>query len=293
MSITGLGYIGLEVADIDAWRTWASDFLGTMEGTPSADGKLRLRIDDHAWRIALQQGSKDDVAWIGLEVAGPRELAALHERLARNGVEVESASGELLAERGVMGLIRCRDPEGLLIELYYGPTLLTEVPFVSPVGVRFVTGLQGLGHLALATADIDAARRFYLELLGFRQSDTIRMALAPDFAIDLEFYFCNPRHHTLALAPLPALPPKRMHHLMLQVETLDQVGHALDRLGRTATRATTTLGRHSNDQMVSFYVATPSGFELEYGFGALEIDEPCWRMARHESMSTWGHHRIA
>ncbi len=292
MSVIGLGYVGLNVSSVDAWKTWARDFLGAMDAPASPAGVERVRFDEHAWRIALEPGDKDDLAWIGLEVAGPAELSALRERLTANGVVVEDAGADLLAERGVMGLARCRDPEGLGVELYYGPTHVTHIPFVSPVGARFVTSDQGLGHMALATGDLAATRRFYLDLLGFRQSDMIRMAMGPDFHIDLEFYYCNPRHHTLAIAPLPMAPPKRMHHLMVQVETLDQVGFAMERLERTGTKLTQTLGRHSNDKMVSFYVATPSGFELEYGYDAIAVDGESWTMGRHDKISSWGHKRL-
>jgi biphenyl-2,3-diol 1,2-dioxygenase len=292
MSVIGLGYIGLNVSDVGAWKTWAHDFVGAMEAPASPAGIERLRFDDHAWRVALEPGDKDDIAWIGFEVAGPAELATLRERLAANGVDVQDAALDLLSERGVVGLVRCRDPEGLGIELYYGPTRLTHIPFVSPQGARFVTGRQGLGHVVLATTDLAATRRFYLDLLGFRQSDTIRMAISPTFHLDLEFYYCNPRHHTLAVAPLPMMPPKRMNHMMVQVETLDEVGFALERVARTNTRLTQTLGRHSNDKMVSFYVATPSGFELEFGYDALAVDAETWTMARHDKTSSWGHHRV-
>jgi 2,3-dihydroxybiphenyl 1,2-dioxygenase len=289
MSVIGLGYVGFGVTDPRAWKQWALDFLGAMEGPPSPGGIQRLRFDDYAWRIALEKGDSDDLSFMGLEVARPEDLAELGRRLSAAGVGVETADAALLAERGVLGLLRCSDPEGLPVELYYGPTRLSDTPFVSAVGARFVTGIQGMGHLALAAADLQATRHFYLDLLGFRQADSIRMAMGPDFHIDLEFYFCNPRHHTLAIAPLPVRPPKRLHHLMLQVETLDQVGYALDRLQRTDTQQTMTLGRHSNDKMVSFYVRTPSGFELEYGYDAIEVDAETWTMARHDKISAWGH----
>jgi len=292
MSVIGLGYVGLNVSNVDEWRAWARDFLGAMEAPPSPAGVARLRFDEYAWRIALEAGDQDDIAYAGFEVAGPAELAALKSRLVAAGVEMEDGDPGLIAERGVMELLRCRDPEGLTIEIYYGPTHLTQAPFLSPTGARFMTGEQGLGHIVLSTRDLAATRRFYLDLLGFRQSDTIRMATGPDFHVDLEFYYCNPRHHTLAVAPLPFTPPKRLHHLMVQVEDLDQVGFALDRVERTNTRLLQTLGRHSNDKMVSFYVATPSGFELEYGYDAVKVDEATWTMARHDKISAWGHRRL-
>ena len=39
-----------------------------------------------------------------------------------------------------------------------------------------------------------------------------------------------------------------------------------------------TLGTHTNDRMTSFYVRTPSGFEIEYGFGGRigRRREPGW-----------------
>lgn len=151
-----------------------------------------------------------------------------------------------------------------------------------------MTGEQGLGHVVLATKNITKARRFYSEILGFQLSDIIHMQLSPEFGMDLEFYHCNPRHHTLALAPAPA--PKRLHHFMLQTATLDDVGFALDRVRAGKIHLSNTLGKHSNDLMVSFYAQTPSGFDVEYGWGAREIEQG-WRVVRHDRTSIWGHHR--
>jgi biphenyl-2,3-diol 1,2-dioxygenase len=89
--------------------------------------------------------------------------------------------------------------------------------------------------------------------------------------------------------------------------TLDDVGHACDRLDgmddkttdsnlrlptnvdRTASCLTTTIGRHVNDHMISFYCETPSGFELEFGWGAREVDDRSWVMTRHNRTAMWGH----
>ena len=50
------------------------------------------------------------------------------------------------------------------------------------------------------------------------------------------------------------------------------------------------IGKHPNDQMTSFYVRTPSGFEIEYGTGGLEIpmDKP-WPVGQFDALSLWGH----
>jgi hypothetical protein len=53
------------------------------------------------------------------------------------------------------------------------------------------------------------------------------------------------------------------------------------------------LGRHTNDHMTSFYLKTPSGFDVEYGWGARTVDDATWQVQRHEKGSIWGHRPVA
>jgi len=288
MGIVALGYIGLEVGDLGAWSRFSEDVLGLMR---AGEAGHRYRIDSQAWRISLQQGDGDDLSYAGFEVADAAAHQALRERLAQAGFVPSSGDAQLIAERGVTDLFHCQDPDGLRVEVYYGPTLATEAPFTSPVGgAGFVAGEQGLGHIVLTTSRMEATRAFYQDVLGFRLSDIIRMRLGDAGAMDLEFFHCNPRHHTLALVPMAA--PKRLLHFMLQARVLDDVGFALDRVAASGAPLAQTLGRHTNDQMVSFYVKTPSGFEVEYGWGGQEVNEDLWRVVRHDKPSIWGHKRV-
>ncbi|MGA0604460.1 VOC family protein [Phenylobacterium sp. VNQ135] len=289
MNIVALGYIGLEVRDLAAWSKFCEGVLGLMPAA-SADSGRRYRIDAQAWRIDLAEGDRDDLSYAGFEVADEASLRAIRERFHEAGVVLTPGEPELLARRGVTELVYCQDPDGLRVEVYYGPTLVTDAPFVSPIGAGgFVADSQGLGHIVLTASRIDETRHFYRDLLGFRLSDIIRMGLGEAGALDLEFYHCNPRHHTLALVPVGA--PKRLLHFMLQARVLDDVGFALDRVLESGAPLAQTLGRHTNDQMVSFYVKTPSGFEVEYGWGGQEVHDDTWRVARHDKPSIWGHKR--
>jgi biphenyl-2,3-diol 1,2-dioxygenase len=285
-----LGYLGLTVSDVDAWTAFGSNILGLMPAVGSGSER-RFRTDELAWRIALQAGAQDDLAYVGFEVAGPAELEEMRTRLRDAQIAFRDADAALVQARGVTGLVTCEDPDGLPVEIYYGPSERTEAPFSSPAAVSgFMTGDQGLGHVVLTTSDIDKSRAFYQGVLGFRLSDIIHMQMGPQFGFDMEFFHCNPRHHTLALVPVPA--PKRMHHFMLQVGTLDEVGFALERAEAAGVPITATLGRHTNDHMVSFYARTPSGFEVEFGCGARTVDDATWRVARHDKPSSWGHKRV-
>ena len=279
MSISALGYLGLSVSDPEAWRGFACDVLGLMPGS----SKDRVRIDSRDWRVALHEGPEDDLAYVGFEVATSGELRELEQRIAAAGLPVERADGELLKSRGVIELVRTKDPGGLAIELYCGLMDRGDVPFRSPVGTSgFVTGEQGLGHIVISAPEIERFREFYCDLLGFRISDRILMG-----PVTMEFLHCNPRHHTVALIPAPL--PKRVHHIMLEVATLDDVGFALDRCQAAQMKIVASLGKHTNDQMVSFYVQSPAGFAIEYGCGGIAVDDTTWRVGYYDRPSIWGH----
>lgn len=286
MSVRSLGYLVFGAADIDAWRRYATDILGAQVEDDAAGG-LRLRVDSRAFRIAIEPSPLDDILAAGWEVGSAAELDRLVATLTAAGVAV-SIDPARAARRGVCALARFADPAGVESELFWGATERHERPFHSPAGVSgFVTGAEGLGHIVVAAADPPAMQAFYADLLGFRLSDYIDMPMGPDLIIPVTFMHCNARHHSIAFAPAP--PPKKLLHFMLQTRNFDDVGFALDRVGTHGVELSLTLGRHINDQMVSFYAYTPSGFEVEYGWGAREIDDATWLPGRHDRISIWGH----
>ncbi|HUO93023.1 MAG TPA: VOC family protein [Rhizomicrobium sp.] len=288
MDVSALGYLGFEVSDLAAWRIFATDFLGLMDVSESADS-LKLRLDSRDWRIAVREGARDDLVFAGFEVADPGALDGLAARLASLGVETRPEPA-LAKKRGVTALLSCTDPSGLRVELYCGATEAFDVPMISPAGVRgFVTDGQGLGHIVLYAADVKKTLRFYMEGLGFRLSDHIDMPFGPAATLELTFLHCNPRHHTIAIAPVPS--PKHMNHFMVQAQHMEDVGFAYDRAEKLGLKIANTLGRHTNDHMFSFYTYTPSGFEVEFGWGARSIG-PDWTVTRHKATSTWGHKRL-
>jgi hypothetical protein len=81
-----------------------------------------------------------------------------------------------------------------------------------------------------------------------------------------------------------------LHHLMLEVADMDDVGRAYDVVRQRDLPLAMDLGRHTNDLMTSFYVRSPSGFEIEYGTGGVLVDDRTWEVATYDAGSIWGHH---
>jgi 2,3-dihydroxybiphenyl 1,2-dioxygenase len=291
MSLTAqLGYLGLEVSDPGAWRRFANEALGLEIGDPRPDGALPFRMDDHAHRFLISEGPRDDVAFLGWEVPGPRELAAARDRLSASKVELRLGSAEERAARGVADLIVFEDPNGIRSEVYHGPLMGRGEFRSSKVASGFLTGRMGMGHVLVHVRDRHVTEQFYRETLAFGLTDYV------DFerdgrAFHAVFLHVNPRHHSLAFAEVAA--PKRLNHFMLEVNELDDVGAALYRCQDLGVPLARTLGRHENDRMVSFYGVTPSGFNFEIGWGARHVDDRIWEVRRYHAASEWGHRTVA
>jgi 3,4-dihydroxy-9,10-secoandrosta-1,3,5(10)-triene-9,17-dione 4,5-dioxygenase len=128
-------------------------------------------------------------------------------------------------------------------------------------------------------------------VLGFLPRGAIRLG-PPDAqgpARRVRFMGVNQRHHSLALCPAPHGGEPGMVHLMTEVDTLDAVGQALDRLGKLGFSISSTLGRHTNDRMVSFYVRAPGGWDLEFGTEGMLVDEKYYTAEEITADSYWGH----
>jgi 2,3-dihydroxybiphenyl 1,2-dioxygenase len=279
-TISQLGFLAFEVSSLADWERFAGEVLGL--GVTRVDGGLELRLDRHARRFFVTEGPADDLAAIGWECADDAALDAAVARLRAAGHDVVAGDA---GARKVARLFALRDPSGIRTELYTGPEL--GEPFASSlVRSGFVAGDQGLGHLVISATDEAATARFYQELLGFRLSDRITC----DFhghAVDITFLHTNGRHHSLAYG---GPQPKRLHHFLVEVGSIDDVGLALDRTLAAGLRLFQTLGRHPNDRMLSFYAFTPSGFQFEYGCGGRQVDDATWQPTVHDRISEWGHH---
>ncbi|HEX6346807.1 iron-dependent extradiol dioxygenase HsaC [Umezawaea sp.] len=292
MGIRSLGYLRIEATDMDRWREFGLKVLGMVEGKGADPAALYLRMDDFPARLVVFPGEHDRLAQSGWEVANEAELVEVGERLAAAGVTVKEGDDADLADRRVTGLIRFDDPSGNTLEVFHGAALQHR-RVVSPYGHRFVTEEQGLGHVVLSTHDDAAALAFYRDVLGFRLRDSMR--LPPRFVgrpadgppAWLRFFGCNSRHHSLAFLPMPT--PSGIVHLMVEVAETDDVGLALDRALRRKVPLSATLGRHVNDLMLSFYMKSPGGFDIEFGTEGRQVSDEDWIARESTAVSLWGH----
>lgn len=291
MDIRGLGYVTVRSSDLAQWRHYASQVLGMMVVEDERGERLFLKMDERPYRILVQRSAQDGFGACGWEVAGQAAFDQAVAELHAAGVVVEQGSAEQAALRQVQALALFADPDGNRHELYWGPRQ-DFARFVSPVGVRgFVSDGLGMGHVVLPAPTFDRCRDFYEQVMGFGLSDLMKVRFTPDPAEPekrIHFMHCNNgRHHSLAIFECPV--PSGCVHMMVEVAGLEDVGRALDRMHANGVKLSATLGQHTNDQMISFYMNTPSGFDLEYGCDGLVVDWSRHTPFESTVVSQWGH----
>lgn len=280
MNIRALSYVGIEATDLDAWADFSTDLLG-MPATRESDDRLLLRMDERVYRFDIRRGDSDRLSWLGWEVASASALRDVEAGLQQAGIAFEQGSREDSRERAVVDFIHFQDPGGNRLEVFYGQ----EADFRPLVLTRpmdgYLTGELGMGHAVVGVADYRKTVDFYLDVLGFRLSDTFK-----DF---IAFLHCNPRHHSLALV---GTDEPGLRHIMLETRSIDDVGLAID-IAKKRGELTRSLGRHTNDKAVSFYVETPGGWEIEYGWSGLQLDDEVAIVRQLAGpTSLWGHELV-
>lgn len=282
--IDRLAYLGVETRDLPAWDRYASAVLGLHVDRPSK-GRLALRLDEKLARIIVEASDRDGAAYFGWEAAAGLSPVDIIDCLAQHGVAAAKGTDAECRERNVGRMLWFRDPLGNRVEICWeqadaalGAPLRLSRPLAG-----FKTGQFGLGHVVLMSKSVDAARSFYTDVIGMRLSDYTERPF------DAQFFHINARHHSFAIIRNDR---EGLHHLMLELLELDDVGQTLDLLDVENVRLGASMGRHTNDFMTSFYMFTPSGFMIEYGWGGRQIEIDDWAPEKMDcGPSFWGHDR--
>ena len=280
--IEALGYVGVHSDKLEDWASFGSRWLG-LQLVDRTRGELVFRMDDRKQRVVVSDDGKSGGQFFGWEVADQSALDALAARLEKRGVAVQRLTRAMCQQRRVGEGIAFKDPAGNRLEAFHGAEIASDQFKPGRPISGFRTGLLGMGHVVLRSANLEPMLAFYRGVLDFQLSD---FALQPFVAY---FMHVNPRHHSLALI---GSDRDNIHHLMFEMCQLDDVGQTYDMALAEPGLIATTLGRHTNDHVTSFYATTPSAFLVECGWGGRTLDVESWQpVEMHYGTSLWGHER--
>ncbi|HXJ63216.1 MAG TPA: VOC family protein [Actinomycetota bacterium] len=279
MNVSALAYVETESTDPGRWASFAPEVLGAPLAGDAPPGDVEVRFDERHHRIAVRPGSADGLVALGWELAAGGSIRDAFDELAAKGLDPVWTTRHGWSGAGD-DIVAFGDPFGYRHELVDA----TEAPTAPFAPARDIAGFLAVGHAVVGVPEREEAIRFYTETMGFRLSDRIDVA---ERGLHLAFLRCSSRHHSLAVYRSDR---PNLLHIMVEVAAREDVESTLAICEERGV-ALSEVGQHSNDRTISFYLRTPSAFEIEYGFGSLEVDEDTWEVGALTVTSEWGHRR--
>ena len=247
----------------------------------------------HRWARVLP-GAAKRLLWVSYGIHA-EDLDRFDQRLSTNEVQRIDPPAAARTDTDRAGLW-VHGPDGLPVNLRvadkcspsspapreFPPECSNQGRSPSRSAVKAVKPLY-LSHILMFSADVDAAVRFYSEVLGLRLSDKSGSVIA---------FMHSPHgsdHHLIALALSGGYG---LHHSSWCVPSMDAIGIGSDQMARAGFERGWGLGRHVLGSNYFRYVRDPWGSYAEYSF---DIDHVAagatWPAADHpadDSLYVWG-----
>ncbi|RQR30135.1 VOC family protein [Burkholderia sp. Bp9142] len=275
-----LGYVELNVSSLARAREFYERIVGLQWVGTRSDGAELFRCDDEPYSVVLHEKSPAGFRRAGWMLEDESQFDTLHRKLRDHDVPYEIVDDAECGDRGIARATRIVEPNTrATLEFYVrGPASDAFAFEVSH------TRILRLGHVVFSTPHRAAAQAFFREVLDFLDSDSIgEMASFMRPA-------GSPYHHGLGIG---ASEHAHFHHLNFMVESIDDVGCAMNRCDRSQVPVVYGPGRHPASQSVFLYFLDPDALTLEYSFGMEEFADDGARAARvlppkPESVDMWG-----
>lgn len=288
MAVQSLGYVVIETTDMQKWDDYLTNIVGTMAAGTGEDGAALYRLDDRAARFRIVESDADRFAVAGWEMADGDAFDAMVAKLEAAGCTMKMQDA---ASRDVAALARGADPAGNSFEIFHSAQK-TDTPFVSSAGVSgFVTGDLGMGHVVYGSLKFEECHTFYRDVMEFGDTDLPEIEVGPPGTPKMGIAFMHAqtgRHHSVAVIQMPE-PEAGCVHIMVEAKERSDVDAAYERMQREGVPVSATLGQHTNDEVISFYMQSPGGFDVEFGWDGLVVDPATWQPTAHTNPSKWGH----
>jgi 2,3-dihydroxy-p-cumate/2,3-dihydroxybenzoate 3,4-dioxygenase len=266
--ILDIAQVGVGVPDRQRFEQFSAEMLGFPTCRSQDQGVTYVRWDGFHHRLALYDAPGNELRYIAFDVGSQAEMDQWAKVLDGKGIAVRRGSPAECAQRHATGFIDFRDPDGHPIALGYGFTLGKE-----PASFTRNLSVLRTGHAVVTSENTKRAHDFYTGVLGFRLSDWVYVT----DEIRLCFLRVNPRHHTFAILPCGPGAKPRLQHIMVEVESLDDVMRSYHYIRGKGGPIGMGPGKHANCGTIHMYVPTPGGFAIEFGWGHRRLDD-----ARHQ-----------
>ncbi|MBO9112582.1 MULTISPECIES: VOC family protein [Rhizobium/Agrobacterium group] len=230
----------------------------TLVGEEKDAAYLSTGGDHHT--VVLKAGSTSTCDALGFQLPGGADLGDYASQVEALGIKTRRLSD---SQPNISDLIAFEDSKGTRVEVF----VAAEPAGVAPRDRGIVP--NRLGHVAFNVTDIQAAVKFYCDVLGFKVSDWMG-----DF---FAFLRCGPDHHSINLVTGKT---DKMHHIAFELRDWTHIRDACDLLATDRIPLVWGPVRHGIGHNISTYHRNADGqiielfCELDRVNEELEIYEP-------------------
>jgi catechol 2,3-dioxygenase len=280
--VTGLRGVELAVPDLAQSAAFYGAVWGLEECARERDTiHMRANHDEHHV-LTLRERPKAALLGVHFAAVDREAVTALHAKAKAFGANVGSEPTELPNSAGGGFGFSFRSLEGHVLNVSSDVAR-------HPDTVNDRSKPIKLSHVVLNSSRIADETCFFIDLLGFKLSDSTDM---------MEFVRCSADHHSIALARSQG---PSLNHMAYEMENVDGLMRGAGRMKQYGFNIEWGLGRHGPGDNVFTYFVEPNGFVAEYTTEIQQIDEadyeprdaaywtkfpmrPCrWGMAGHPS----------
>ncbi len=237
-----IGHAMFETPDVDKLVAYYTQVLGlSLVEQDDRAAYLASTLDHHS--VVLRPGSAARCVRLSFQLAPGTDLDAFAHQLAGHGVQAERRHD---AQPSILDSLVFRDPKDTEVEVFAERAMSPQG--YEPLGIA----PQKLGHVAFNVTDIRKVVDFYVQVLGFRESDWMG-----DF---FAFLRCGPDHHTVNFVKGKT---DKMHHIAFELKDWAHVEGACDLLARERIPLIWGPGRHGIGHNIFTYHHNPDAQIIE------------------------------
>ncbi len=268
----GLGYIVLNVSDIERSTRFATDIFGLDLVAEAQDGTRFFRSGAAHHDLVLAPAASPAFVRSSWELetdADVDKAFAHYQRLDLRPAWLSDAEcGALKLERA----FRVVEPAvGTTFE-YFSKMSKLSVPRTNRL-----TKFQGGRHYGLAVQNCREVTDYMVRNMGFLVSDYVE-----GWHGSLLRAFPIPNHHSFAPLQFPG-GKTGFHHLAYMVEEIDDIGRFFNRIKKHNVKIQFGIGRHPTSGSIHLYAYDDDFFVWEYTLGMEQFPETGAREARRMS----------
>ncbi len=252
--IDGLRSIELGVRDLKASaefyrKVWALDDVASEGNAVHMRG---TGTDHHL--VTLRETPRSQMICVHFSAPDRATVDALHAQAVAFGAPVETSPAVLPASAGGGYGFRMRTPEGHPIAISADVTRHGDA-------IEDRARPTKLTHVVLNSAAVERQTAFFLDVLGFKHSDSTKM---------MDFVRCCSDHHSIAFARGNG---PTLNHMAFEMPNMDGLMRGAGRLRKNGYDIEWGVGRHGPGDNVFSYFVEPNGFVVEYTTEVQQVDD--------------------